>query len=189
MVGEKFNWKNILTSFYFNTSIDTNNKGEMHSRLNDRVRSYFKGLAFPNRFIQCLNLDELVSVQKELIDAGFVHCKVDLGNYNFLNFETRYEYPANHYLFIRVLHQFASFSVETSPLPACTGVICTAKEFFNEFVKDNIIFATHIDQDNYLWNISFLGYSPKCFINNEWIDLEIEDHIILSDIEENTNVP
>ena len=66
MVGEKLNWRNILTSVYFNTPIDTNNKSEIHSRLNDRVRAYFKGLAFPNRFIQCLNLDELVFSSKRI---------------------------------------------------------------------------------------------------------------------------
>lgn len=182
------NWRNILTSVYFNTPIATYNKDGMHSQLNDRIRAYFKRLSFPNRFIQCLNIDELVSIQKALIDAGFVHYRSSFDNHNFLTFETRHEYPSNHYLFIRVFHRFASFSVEALTLPLNTGITCTAKEFFNEFVKDNIIFATHIDQDKYLWKMSFLGHPSKCFVNNEWIDLEIENHIILSVIKEDNNV-
>ena len=47
------------------------------------------------------------------------------------------------------------------------------------WIVTNPSFATHRDQEDYLWMYSGINFQYSCFINNRWVIMELEDHVTL----------
>lgn len=132
-----------------------------------------------NLSIFCKNIKDFSRLQNILNDFGITRYTIDDSKYDvadyliYVNFPFDYKYSN----FIVVLesdcNEFNWFTTNASNLSGMDIDL-----FIDRLLKESA-FATHKDQDGYLWKPSAFTPDWYCFVNNTWIKLELEEHVKL----------
>lgn len=134
--------------------------------------SYFK---FPPKYkFYLIDKLELIKAQSILINFGY--------SLSYNEFEDPIEFilPEHEGPFNIITYNYSKVLSVTCDLTSDSNTEnIELKDFITNNIISNINLTTHIDQEGYRWRYLLTSENWQCFINNRWLEIDLEKHLIL----------
>ena len=129
--------------------------------------------------IFCKDIKDFLRLQKILNDFGTTRYTKDDSKYDVADYSIYvnlpYEFQYSNFL-LTVESDCNEFSWTASGVTDSSGMDIDV--FIDKLLKESG-FATHKDQDGFLWKPSTFSPDWYCFVKGSWIKLEVEEHVKL----------
>ena len=144
--------------------------------IHGHIQRCWKHPKFPPKYqFYLIDKKELIKAQSILINLGYSF------EYNDFQEPIQFISPTTHdgpfgiitYNYSKVL------MVTRDPYTDPDAEDIELEDLITEHVVSNESLATHVDQDRYKWRYLLSSDGWECFVNNKWLEIDLEDHLIL----------